>query len=104
MIDVGCVLYKKGDEPGTLKAKWCHSSLGIGTGIATGGTAEGFAGHYRIRYFDDKGNEIADRELDIQKEADHFKLTWINNGVISARGIGMEIEAGLSAGWADIDG
>ena len=39
MFNVGCVLVKKGDEPGTLTAKWCHPYFGksvFGTGKATG--------------------------------------------------------------------
>ncbi|MCP4370993.1 MAG: hypothetical protein GY797_23195 [Deltaproteobacteria bacterium] len=103
MTNVGYVLYKKGDEPGTLIAKWCHSDYGNGTGIATGGPAEGFEGRYHIRYFDEKGNIQADRELDIQKDGDYYQLSWINNGEISGRGIGMENAEGLSVGYRDIE-
>lgn len=103
MIDVGCVLYKKGDESGTLNAKWCHSYLGNGTGKATGGPAEGFVGRYHICYFDDKNNEIADCELDIQKDGDYYELVWMNKGEITGRGIGMEVAEGLAAGWRGID-
>jgi hypothetical protein len=42
MPSVGFVMYKKSDEPGTLIAEWCHSDYGNGTGIATGGPADGF--------------------------------------------------------------
>ncbi len=103
MINIGFVLYKKGDEPGTLNAKWCHSDYGNGTGIATGGPAEGFEGRYHIRYLDDKGNAQAERKLDIQKKGDFYHLSWINNGNISARGIGMETVEGLSVGYRDIE-
>ncbi len=97
--DVGCVVYKKGDESGTLHATWCHSSSGAGTGEATGGPAEGFAGRYHIRYFDDTGHEVADRELDIQKEGTHYTLTWMRHGEVSGRGIGLEVVEGLAAGY-----
>ncbi|MCP4535909.1 MAG: hypothetical protein GY832_02085 [Chloroflexi bacterium] len=103
MIDVGCVLYKKGDELGTLDAQWVHSYLGNGTGKATGGPAEGFAGRYRIRYYDDKGDVQADRELDIQKDGDRYKLTWIDNGRVTGRGIGIEVSEGLAAGYRDVE-
>ncbi len=103
MTNVGYVLYKKGDEPGTLIAKWCHSDYGNGTGIATGGPAEGFEGRYHIRYFDEKGNIQADRELDIQKDGDYYQLSWINNGEISGRGIGMENAEGLSVGYCNVE-
>lgn len=103
MINIGCVLYRKGDEPGTLYAKWCHSIFGNGTGKAVGGPSNGFMGRYHIHYFDDKGAEIADLELDIQKDGDFFKLAWISNGKITSRGIGMEVAEGLAAGWCGVD-
>jgi hypothetical protein len=102
MTNVGFVLYKKSDEPGTLIAEWCHSDDGNGTGIATGGTTEGFEGRYHIRYFDNKGNIQADRELDIKKDGVYYQLSWINNGEITARGIGMETAEGLAAGYRDV--
>ncbi len=103
MINIGCVLYKKGDEPGTLEATFHHSIIGKGTGLATGGPAEGFAGLYRIRYFDGNGEETAGRELDIRKGDGCYHLTWIHNGEITGRGIGMEVAEGLAAGWSDMD-
>jgi hypothetical protein len=103
MIDIGFVLYKKGDEPGTLEAEWCHSYSGNGTGKATGGPPEGFVGRYQIRYFDDKGNVDGDCELDIQKDGDYYELSWIVNGEIADRGIGMEVAEGLAAGWRGVD-
>ncbi len=106
MFNVGCVLYKKGDEPGTLNATWCHPYFGkgiLGTGKATGGPNEGYVGRYHIRYFDDKGNEIAGFELDIQKNGDYYELAWIDNGEVLDRGIGMEFSEGLVAGWRRID-
>ena len=106
MINVGCVLYKKGDEPGTLTAKWCHPYFGkgvFGTGIATGGPEEGYVGRYHIRYFDDKGNEIAGFELDIQKDGDYYEIAWIDNGEILDRGMGMVVAEGLAAGWRRVD-
>ncbi len=76
MTNVGFVLYKKGEEPGTLIAKWCHTDDGNGTGIATGGPVEGFEGHYHVRYFDDKGNLQAARELNIKKDGDYYQTWW----------------------------
>jgi len=102
MTNIGCVLYTKGKEPGTLNAKWYHSDSGNGTGYATGGPAEEFAGHYNIRYFDDKGNVNADLQLDIRKKGEYYELIWANNGEITAKGIGMEVAEGLTAGWRDI--
>jgi len=102
MINVGFVLYKKSEEPGTLNAKWCHSDGVHGTGIATGGSAEGFEGKYLIRYSDDKGNIQADRELKIHKDGSCYKLQWLNNGKVTGEGIGMETAEGLSVGYCDL--
>ena len=102
MTNIGFVLYKRNDESGVMNAKWCHSDYGNGTGIATGGPTEGFEGHYQIRYFDDMGNVQADRELEIKKDGDYYKVSWLNNGKITAVGIGMENSEGLSVGYRDI--
>lgn len=105
MINVGCVLYKKGGEPGTLEAKWCHPYFGqgvFGTGKASGGPAEGYEGLYQIQYFDAEGNAIAGFELSIEKEGEYYSLAWIDNGEILDRGIGMEVSDGLVAGWRRI--
>lgn len=106
MINVGCVLYQRGEDPGSLTAKWCHPYFGegvFGTGLATGGPAEGYVGRYHIRYFDTDGNEIAGFELDIKKECEYYELEWIDNGEILDRGVGMEVSDGLVAGWRRID-
>ncbi len=103
MKNIGHVLYKKSKEPGTLKAIWCHSEQGTGTGIAIGDSTNGFEGHYQIRYFDNKGNLQAERELEIQKKDDCFKVYWFNNDEISAFGIGLENAEGLSVGYRDIE-
>ena len=106
MFNVGCVLYKKGDEPGTLDAKWCHPWFGkgiLGTGKATGGPNVGYAGRYHIRYFDEKGNDIAAFDLNIQKDGEYYDLAWSNNGEVLNRGTGMEVAEGLAASWRSIE-
>lgn len=103
MNNIGCVLYKKDKEPGTLNANWCHSEYGIGTGIATGGSADDFDGHYQIRYFDENGNLQAERELDISKDGNYYKVSWLNNGEITSYGIGLVNSEGLSVGYRDIE-
>ena len=103
MSSVGVVLYKKGYRPGSLTAEWCHSDYGSGTGIATGGPVNDFEGHYIIRYYDNSGNFQAERELNIQKSDNFYQVSWINNGVISGKGIGIETEDGLSVGYRDLN-
>ncbi len=103
MDNIGCVIYTKGEEPGSLNAKWCHSIMGSGIGKATGGPVESIEGKYHIVYYDDNGNEIADRELYIEKKSNYYKMTWYNKGEITASGIGMQVEKSLVAGWYDIN-
>jgi len=102
MINVGFVLYKKSEEPGTLNAIWCHRDGGNGIGIATGGSNEGYEGNYLIRYSDHKGNIQADREMKIRKDGNCYKLQWLDNGKVTGEGIGMETAEGLSAGYCDL--
>ena len=99
MFNIGVVVYTRGEAPGTLTAKWCHLTNGSGTGISTGGPLEGFAGRYRTIYYDEKGNEKFTFELLIEKNGDVYDLSWINNGEIRGRGIGMKVSEGLAAGY-----
>jgi len=104
MKNIGLVLYTKSEKPGTLHAQWSHARTGNGTGIASGGTGDGYVGHYTIH---PSATSIpipsADRELDIQKEGDTYRILWKNNGKITAEGIGMEVAEGLAAGWRDVE-
>ncbi len=105
MHNVGCVIYTRGDEAGTLEARWCHPYFGqgvLGSGTATGGPAEGYAGHYSIRYLDHKGGEVAVFDLAVRKEGDYYEIDWIINGEILASGVGMETADGLVAGWREV--
>ena len=106
MMNIGCVVYQKGDDPGTLDAKWCHAHFGegtLGTGHATGGSAEGYVGRYQIRYFDGAGNKFPVLELNIRKNGAYYDLEWIDNGETSYVGIGMEVKDELVAGWRSVD-
>ena len=102
MKNIGFVLYKKGTEPGTLIAQGHHLDFGRETGKATGGPTKGFEGRYTISYFDEKGNNTASRELNIQRKGNYYELSFLNKGEISAIGIGIEVKEGLAAGWRDI--
>ncbi len=100
-MNLGVVVYTRGENPGILNAVWCHSDGIGGTGVATGGPVNGFAGDYIIEYFDDQGNFQARRDLVIQKQGDRYTLAWIRDGETTARGIGMETAQGLTAGYRD---
>jgi hypothetical protein len=99
MFNIGCVLYKKGDEPGTLVAEWSHSDSGNGIGHATGGPADGFEGSYHIVYSDEQGEVLSSHNLRIEKDGKYYNLLWINDDIVRFRGRGMEVKEGLAAGW-----
>ena len=53
--NIGSAFYTMGDSAGTLNARWMFTTAYSGRGVATGGTGEGFAGKYHIRYFFENG-------------------------------------------------
>lgn len=101
-LNIGFVLYSKGAEPGTLNARWNYANVYWGKGIATGGPKEGFVGHYHVHYFLENGEFSDEYDLVIekaQKAGDFYNVSWITNGKISARGVGMKVKNGLAVGW-----
>ena len=106
-FNIGFVLYTKGKAPGTLDARWNYANAYSGRGVATGGPASsGFAGWYHVRYFLETGEFSDEYDLDIEQHAGgHFyDVTWITNGIVSAKGVGMEVpkNGGLAVGWRRI--
>ncbi len=102
LVNVGFVLYTKSDAPGTLKARWNYANAYSGPGEATGGPLEGFAGRYHVRYFFDNGEFSDEYDLVIEKTGDFYSVSWIVNGKVGARGVGMEVENGLAVGWTKV--
>ena len=103
-FNIGFVLYTKGKIPGTLDARWNYANAYSGRGVATGGLASSaFAGRYHVRYFLETGEFSDEYDLDIKKHAggDFYDVTWIANGQVSAKGVGMEVPngEGLAVGW-----
>ena len=103
-FNIGFVLYTKGKAPGRLDARWTYDNAYSGRGVATGGPASsGFAGRYHVRYFLETGAFSDEYDLDIERHAGgHFyDVTWITNGTVSAKGVGMELpnNGGLAVGW-----
>ena len=97
--NIGFVLYPKSYAPGTLNARWLYAGSYSGSGIATGGPKEGFAGHYHVRYFYDDGRFSDEYDLVIEKTGDVYNASWITSGQVSAIGVGMEVQNGLAIGW-----
>lgn len=98
-LNIGFVLYTKGDAPGTLNARWRYTHAYSGTGVATGGPKEGFAGHYHVRYFDEDGKFSDEYDLVIEKTGDYYNGSWITDGKVSASGVGMAVDNGVAIGW-----
>ena len=98
-LNIGFVLYTKGDAPGTLNARWTYQNLYSGKGVATGGPKEGYAGHYHVRYFNEDGSFSDEYDLVIEKSGSFYNASWMTAGKVSAGGVGMEVERGLAVGW-----
>jgi hypothetical protein len=98
-LNIGFVLYTKGDAPGTLNARWTYQNVYSGKGVATGGPKEGYAGRYHVRYFNEDGSFSDEYDLVIEKSGNFYKASWMTAGKVSAGGVGMEVERGLAVGW-----
>jgi hypothetical protein len=98
-LNIGFVLYTKSNTPGTLYARWNYANIWSGPGIATGGPKEGFAGKYHVRYFYENGDFSDEYDLVIEKTGDFYSVSWITNGKVLAKGVGMETENSLAVGW-----
>lgn len=103
-LNIGFVLYTKGKTPGTLNARWTYANAYSGPGLATGGPrSRGFVGRYHVRYYLENGQFSDEYDLEIEKHpgGDFYDVTWMSNGKVSAKGVGMEVPhgAGLAVGW-----
>ena len=98
-LNIGFVLYTKGDAPGTLNARWTYQNVYSGKGVATGGPKEGYTGHYHVRYFNEDGSFSDEYDLVIEKAGNFYNASWITDGKAAAGGVGMEVEHGLAIGW-----
>jgi hypothetical protein len=87
-----------------LDGRWTYGNAYSGRGVATGGpTTGGFAGRYHVRYFLETGEFSDEYDLDIARHAGgpFYDVTWITNGTVSAKGVGLEVpnNGGLAVGW-----
>ena len=101
-LNIGFVLYTKGDAPGTLNARWTYQNIYSGKGLATGGPKEGYAGRYHVRYYNEHGKFSDEYDLVIEKAGVFYNASWITDGKVSAGGVGMEVENGVAIGWRRI--
>ena len=103
-FNIGFVLYTKGKTSGTLKARWNYANAYSGSGVAVGAsTSGGFSGHYHVRYFLENGQFSDEYDLEIARHTpgQFYDATWIVDGKVLARGVGMEVQngKGLAVGW-----
>jgi hypothetical protein len=102
-LNIGFALYTRSAAPGTLNARWNYANVYSGKGVATGGPKKGFAGHYHVRYFYENGEFSDEYDLVIEKTGDFYNVSWLTNGKVSARGVGMMVKNGLAVGWRRVD-
>lgn len=100
MSNIGHVQYSRSDNLTDFRAVWVHAEYGHGTGLAVGESNAEFEGVYQIKYFDENGTLLAERDLEIVKNEHNFELTWSENGVV--RSIGMKNSNILTAGYYDV--
>jgi len=104
-LNIGVVVYTKSRTPGALTARWNYANHYSGPGIAIGEPNGGFGGEYHVRYFYEDGTFSDEYDLEIKKTGDFYDVTWISNGKVSAKGVGMEVENGnaLAVGWRRVE-
>jgi hypothetical protein len=102
--NIGVAVYARGETPGTLEARWSYENAWGGTGHATGGPEQGFAGRYHIRYYLENGAFSDEYDLTIERTGDLYDVTWLVDGEVSAAGVGMEVGDRLAVGWRRVDG
>ena len=101
-LNVGIVVYTKGDAPGTLDGRWSFENSWGGPGRATGGPEQGFAGNYHIRYFYESGEFSDEYDLVIKRAGDYYEVSWLLDGTVRAVGLGVELDGALAVGWRKI--
>ena len=101
--NVGFVVYRKGEAPGTLDARWSYENTWNGPGRATGGPHHGFAGSYHIRYFYEDGEFSDEYDLVIEEAGEYYEASWLVDGELQAVGFGVELDGALAIGWRKVD-
>ena len=97
--NIGFAVYTRGEEPGTLDARWTYENAWSGRGHATGGPEHGYAREYRIRYFLEDGQFSDEYDLVIEQAGSLYDASWLVDGEVLAVGVGMEVENHLAVGW-----
>jgi hypothetical protein len=97
--NLGFAVYRRGEVPGTLDAVWSYENTWGGSGFATGGPEEGFAGRYHIRYFFEDGEFSDEYDLVIEQAGSFYEASWLVDGAVQAIGFGLDLDGALAIGW-----
>ncbi len=101
--NVGFVVYRKGEAPGTLDARWSYENTWSGPGHASGGPDDGYAGRYHIRYFYEDGKFSDEYDLVIEQAGEYYEASWLGDGAVQAVGFGVELSGFLAIGWRRVE-
>ena len=104
ILNIGCVIYNKDIQNGSLSADWCfeNGKKIKGTGIATGRPGADYAGEYEIVYTDGNGNKSAKYNLQIVNDNGFYSLRWYLNRELKYVGTGILHGKLLIGGWKEI--
>ncbi len=104
--NIGHVQYQFANDLTSLNAVWCHADYRSGVGLAKLLTENrqnsDFVGDYNIQYFDECGLLQADLTLKVRKQEEIYIVHWFDGNVMSAAGVGHELNGVLSVGYRDI--
>ena len=101
--NVGFVVYRKGEAPGTLDARWSYENTWSGRGQASGGPDDGYVGGDHIRYFYEDGEFSDEYDLVIEQAGEYYEVSWLVDGAVQAVGFGVELDGALAIGWRRIE-
>lgn len=101
--NIGFVVYRKGEAPGTLEARWSYENRWSGPGHATGGSDDGYAGRYHVRYFFEDGEFSDEYDLVIEQAGGYYEASWLVDGAVQAVGFGVELDGALAIGWRKVE-
>jgi glycosidase len=101
--NIGVAVYRRGEKPGTLDARWSFENGWGGPGQATGGPDAGFEGRFHIRYYLESGEFSDEYDLEIVRHGIGYEATWLVDGVAQAIGVGIEVDDQLAVGWRRVD-
>jgi len=104
---IGITSYKMSpDRPNCFVSTWYSTRLGepkvLSSGIALGDTSDGFAGSFKIRYYEPNGEPLKDQrpyDLSIIPNGEVMDMRWSRDGKVNLVGIGIALGDQLIASY-----